>query len=279
MASLEFTKMHGLGNDFIVVDGIGKKIGSLQWSKLTVKLCDRFTGVGGDGLILALPSRRADARMRIFNSDGSEAEMCGNGLRCMIRLIYDRGYLKKKQCSIETMKQNIGAQVVSTSKKNFLVRYSVGMPDFLAERIPMNIDQDYFINGKIKIGRRSYVVTSLSVGNPHTVVFVDDLSFDWETVGSEIEMHPMFPNRTNVEFVMPATKSRILLKSWERGAGPTHASGTGACASVAAGVMVGLLKREVEVVCDLGSLTVEWPQSDGGVYQTGPADYCFTGLA
>ncbi|MBU1320249.1 MAG: diaminopimelate epimerase [candidate division Zixibacteria bacterium] len=279
MASLDFTKMHGLGNDFIIIDGIGKKISSRPWSKLTVQLCDRFTGVGGDGVILALPSRRADARMRIFNSDGSESEMCGNGLRCMIRLIYDRGYLKTRQCSIETMKRNIAAQIVFASKKNFLVRYCVGEPEFVADRIPMNVNQEYFINGKIKINRKNYVVTSLSVGNPHTVVFVDDLSFDWRTIGAEIEVHPMFPNRTNVEFAMPATKSRILLKSWERGAGPTHASGTGACAAVAAGVLVGLLKREVEVVCDLGSLIVEWPQSDGSIYQTGSADYSFTGIA
>jgi len=277
MKNLEFTKMHGLGNDFIVVDGIGKRLSVRDWKSLSMKLCGRFTGVGGDGVIVALPSRKADFRMRIFNSDGSEAEMCGNGLRCMIRLLHDRGYMKKRDCSIETIEQNIAASVVKSLKSDFQVRYCVGEPDFLARNIPVKTAQDYFINGKIKINRRNYVVTSLFVGNPNTVMFVDDLSFDWQSIGAAIEVDPMFPQRTNVEFVKVVSKGQIRMKSWERGAGPTLASGTGACAAVAAGIMVGLLKREVEVMCDLGSLNVNWSQDDGKIYQPGPAEYCFTG--
>jgi diaminopimelate epimerase len=215
--------------------------------------------------------------MRIFNSDGSEAEMCGNGLRCMVRLLYDRRHLRKRKCAVETISGMIEASIVSAVRSNFQVRYCVGVPEFAAANVPVKVREEYFINGKIKIGSKNYVVTSLSVGNPHTVVFVDDLSFDWREVGAGIECHKMFPNRTNVEFVKVSGRGRVLLKSWERGAGPTHASGTGACAAVAAGVMVGLLKREVEVVCDFGSLFVEWDSESSIMYQTGPTDYCFTG--
>ena len=269
--------MHGLGNDFILIDGISERISTRSWDSRSVELCDRFRGIGADGVILAIPSRRADFRMRIFNSDGPEVEMCGNGLRCMVRLLYDRKRLRKKKCTIETTGGMIEASIVSAGRSNFQVRYCVGVPDFAAANIPVKVRQEYFINGKIKIGRKNYVVTSLSVGNPHTVIFVDDLDFDWREVGAEIECHKMFPNRTNVEFAKVSTRGRVLLKSWERGAGPTHASGTGACAAVAAGVMVGLLKRRVEVVCDFGSLAVEWDSESNVMYQTGPADYCFTG--
>lgn len=277
MQKLPFTKMHGLGNDFIIIDGIGEKISTRSLAERSVELCDRSRGIGADGVILALPSRRGEFRMRIFNSDGSEAEMCGNGLRCMVRLLFDRKHLVKKKCTIETSGGMIEASIVSAGKSNFQVRYSVGVPEFAASNVPVKVRQEYFINGKIKIGRKNYVVTSLSVGNPHTVVFVDDLNFNWREVGAEIECHKMFPNRTNVEFAKIATRGKVLLKSWERGAGPTHASGTGACAAVAAGVMVGLLERQAEVVCDFGSLSVEWDSENNVMYQTGPADYCFTG--
>jgi len=279
MRELAFTKMHGLGNDFIVIDGIEKKISCRLWNKRSIELCDRFRGIGGDGVILALPGRRGDFRMRIFNSDGSEAEMCGNGLRCVVRLVYDKGFLNKKCYKIETIGSTVEAVIVSARKSDFKVRYCVGTPDFRAADVPVKVKEEFFINGKIKIGRRNFVVTSLSVGNPHTVVFVNDLSFDWQEIGAQIEVHKMFPNRTNVEFVKVSRRGRIYLKSWERGAGPTHASGTGACAAVAAGVMVGLLNREVEVVCDYGSLFVEWDSEDNMIYQTGPAEYCFTGTA
>ena len=215
--------------------------------------------------------------MRIFNSDGSEAEMCGNGLRCMVRLLYDRKYLTKKTCGVEAGNRIVDARIVSSKKSDFQVRYCVGKPDFLAANVPVKVKEEYFINGKIMVGRRNFTVTSLSVGNPNTIVFVDDLDFGWQDVGREMEVHKLFPNRTNVEFVLVATQRRVYVKSWERGAGPTLASGTGACAAVAAGVMVGLLKRQVEVVCELGSLNVEWSSSDDYIYQTGPAKYSFSG--
>jgi diaminopimelate epimerase len=278
MKKLSFVKMHGLGNDFVMVDGIRERISSRSWTERSIELCDRFRGVGADGVILALPSRRADFRMRIFNSDGSEAEMCGNGLRCMVRLLSDRGYLSKRVCSIETAGGMIEASIVSRRKTNFQVRYSVGVPDFTAANVPVRTKQDYFINGRIKIGRRNLTVTCLSIGNPNAVVFVDDFSFDWQGIGSEMERHRMFPRRTNVSFAKVSTRGRVMLKNWERGAGPTHASGTGACATVAAGVMVGLLNRRVEVVCDFGSLMVEWDAASNAMRQTGPADYCFTGV-
>ncbi len=269
--------MHGLGNDFIMIDGIGEKLTARKWGELTAQLCDRNTGIGADGLILVLPGKRGDFRMRIFNSDGSEAEMCGNGLRCMVRLLYDRKYLTKKTCGVEAGNRIVDARIVSSKKSDFQVRYCVGKPDFLAANVPVKVKEEYFINGKIMVGRRNFTVTSLSVGNPNTIVFVDDLDFGWQDVGREMEVHKLFPNRTNVEFVLVATQRRVYVKSWERGAGPTLASGTGACAAVAAGVMVGLLKRQVEVVCELGSLNVEWSSSDDYIYQTGPAKYSFSG--
>lgn len=278
MKKLEFTKMHGLGNDFILFNGIDDRIPIGSWARRALMLCDRFRGIGGDGAILVLPSRRADFRMRMFNPDGTEAEMCGNGLRCMVRLLFDRGHLAGRKVVIETAGGMIEAAVVSSRKTDFRVRYSVGIPDFAVSSVPMKSKQEYFINGKIKIGRRNFVVTSLSVGNPHTVVFVDDLTFDWQSIGAEIERHWLFPRGTNVEFVRVYTRRKVFLKSWERGAGATHASGTGACAAVAAGVMVGLLDREVEVACDFGGLGVEWDSESNAVYQTGPADYCFTGI-
>ncbi len=277
MRKLSFVKMHGLGNDFIIIDGIGEKLAAGKWNDLSIRMCNRNTGIGADGLILALPARRGDFRMRIFNSDGSEAEMCGNGLRCLIRLLHDRKYLVKKTCGIEAGKRIVEARIVSAKKSDFQVRYCVGKPDFHAANIPIKIKEDYFINRKIMVMGRNFVVTSLSVGNPHTVVFVDDLDFDWQEVGQEIEVNKLFPNRTNVEFVLVASQSRVFIKSWERGAGPTLASGTGACAAVAAGVMVGLLKHEVEVVCELGCLNVEWSSNDDYIYQTGPAEYSFYG--
>lgn len=279
MKELHFTKMHGLGNDFVIIDGIGERVSTRSWDKRAVELCDRPTGVGADGVILALKSRKADFRMRMFNPDGSEAEMCGNGLRCMIRLMFDRGYLKARHCRIETVGGLIDGQVVSKKKSDFQVRFAVGEPDFRSANVPVKVKQEFFINGKIKLGRKNYVVTSLSVGNPHTVMFVDDLDFDWHEIGESLERHSMFPRRTNVEFVKVMTRGIARIKSWERGAGPTHASGTGACAVAAAGVMVGLLKREVEAVYDYGSLLIEWNSDDNKIYQTGPAEYCFEGVA
>jgi diaminopimelate epimerase len=276
MKRLEFVKMHGIGNDFVVFDGISQRLTGRNWNELSLSICDRYTGVGADGVIVVLPSRKADYKMRIFNSDGSEAEMCGNGLRCLVRMLHDRGYLRGRDCEIEAMKSIIGARIISLRKADFLVRYNVGKPSFLTSEVPVKSKQKFFVNSKVMIGRKNYVVTSLSIGNPHTVAFVDDIDFDWQSVGMELESHPIFPNRTNVEFVLVSSPKRILLRSWERGAGPTLASGTGACAAVAAGVMVGLLAREVEVVCELGSLMVEWGDDDV-LYQTGPAEYCFTG--
>jgi len=279
MREIKFTKMHGLGNDFIVIDGLTDEIPRINWAEKAGVLCDRAIGVGADGVILALPGKKLDYRMRIFNSDGSEAEMCGNGFRCMVRLLHDRKLMNGRKCAVETIGGEIEAEVVSSKKSDFAVRYCLGEPIFDAESIPVKSDSRYFINGSLKLKDKKYTLTALSLGNPHAVMFVDDLLFDWEDVGREIENHEMFPNRTNVEFVMPLGPSKVGLQSWERGAGPTYASGTGACAAVAAGVMVGLLERSVEVVCHYGSLMVEWSADDGRIYQTGPAEYSFTGLA
>jgi diaminopimelate epimerase len=276
MKKIEFVKMNGLGNDFILLDSMLGRTPASGWSERSKTLCDRSRGIGADGLILMLPSKKADIRMRIFNSDGSEAEMCGNGLRCLVRLAIDKGYAKGKACTVETTGRVLSAKIISTRRSDFRVSYCLGLPEFKARRVPIKTKQEYFINGKINVLGKNYVATCLSIGNPHTIIFVDDLSFDWRHLGAAVEVSPIFPNRTNVEFVRVESRRRVSLKSWERGAGSTHASGTGAAASVAAGVMVGLLDRRAEVKCDYGSLLVEW-STDGELYQEGPAEYSFHG--
>ncbi|MBD3216982.1 MAG: diaminopimelate epimerase [candidate division Zixibacteria bacterium] len=277
MRKLQFTKMHGLGNDFIFVDGIVRKLPRLKWSNLAVKICERLTGVGADGLILMLPSRKADFRMRIFNSDGSEAEMCGNGFRCMIRYLHDNRYTSRKKIPVQTLAGSITGAVVKSSKSDFRVRVAMGSPEFKAEKIPVKISGSVLVDGKIKIGSDSYIVTAVSMGNPHAVLFMDSLKMDWRSLGAQLELHKRFPERANVEFVKVINRKKIEMISWERGAGPTMASGTGASAAVAAGIKTGRLDHKVEVKFELGSLIIEYDEEENQIYKTGPAEYSFSG--
>ena len=270
--------MHGLGNDFILLDGIGKRLPQLNRPKLAVSMCNRQTGVGADGLILMIPSQMADFRMRIFNSDGSEAEMCGNGFRCMIRCLHDRKFTLSKSIRVETIAGTIIGQVIKSSKSQFMVRVAMGSPEFDTRKIPVKTSKHELIQSKLKIGRKSIVVTVVSMGNPHVVLFVQDLDFDWKTLGAQIEVNPLFPQRTNVEFVHIINRGKIEVRSWERGAGATMASGTGAAAATAAGIKTGGLNDKVEVRFKLGSLMMEFDRKSGRIYKTGPAEYCFSGV-
>lgn len=270
--------MHGLGNDFILLDGIKKRLPTLKWHRFAAAVCHRQTGIGADGLILMLPSGKADFRMRIFNSDGSEAEMCGNGFRCMIRYLYEKRYTRKKSIEIETLAGIITGQVVESSKSNFMVKVAMGRPEFCTKKIPVKTSKPEIIENQLKVGRETYIATVVSIGNPHIVLLVDDLKFDWKLLGARMEMHHLFPQRANVEFVHVISHNRIEMRSWERGAGPTMASGTGAAAATAAGIRTGRLNNKVEVIFERGSLFMEYDRESGQIYKTGPAEYCFTGI-
>jgi len=277
MREFEFIKMHGLGNDFILLDGLKNRLPKINYSRMALSICDRMTGVGADGLILIQPSHKHDFRMRIFNSDGSEAEMCGNGFRCMIRYLTDYEYSHNFQIDVETLAGKISGEVVKSTRKEFLVKVVMGCPQFVAEMIPVRSKKKHFINSELKIGNTNHELTAVSIGNPHAVLFVDKFDFDWKSAGKKIECHKVFPEKTNVEFVQILNKKRILVKSWERGAGPTMASGTGATAAVAAGIETGRLNRRVEVKYDLGSLFIEWDKDTNLIFKTGPAENVFSG--
>lgn len=271
---MKFTKMHGLGNDYLVMDGVHQKI-HLTPAQIH-KLCDRHFGVGADGIILILPvsklkkskkheSVTADFRMQIFNADGSEAEMCGNGIRCLGKFVYDHGLSKKNILNIETLSgiKSLGLSVTNGKVKE--VRTDIGKPGEVK-------------NAGIEVVDEEFAATSVDIGNPHCVIFtrkVDKLPI--ERYGAEVECHSNFPNRTNVEFVEIMDKSNIKQRTWERGVGETLACGTGAAASVVAGVYNHLLNRKVIVHLKGGNLIVEYPLV-GDIYITGPAEEVFSGV-
>ncbi len=281
---LPFTKMHGLGNDFILFDGISHpELTGLDLISLSPRLCNRRFGIGADQVLLLSPSNIADFRMRIFNADGSEVEMCGNGIRCLARYIWDRGLSDDNILNIETL-----AGIVRPEKVDGLVRVDMGMPVFLPEKIPVEIGKELMkegIDGKtlavidypLKIEDREFEITCLSMGNPHTVIFVDkveDLPVAY--YGPIIERHGIFPKRTNVEFVEVMNPSEIRMRVWERGSGETLACGTGASASVVAAILKGLTEGDVIVHLLGGDLQINWSQDDH-VYMTGPAEEVFEG--
>lgn len=277
MKPIEFIKMHGLGNDFILLDGIAKKLPRLNYRHITKAICERTIGIGADGLILILPSKRTDFRMRIYNSDGGEAEMCGNGFRCLIRYVFEKGYTRKKKIDVHTLAGRITGEIISERANKFTVRVAMGKPEFRANKIPMKTAKKEIIDGTIAVGGIKYTITAVAIGNPHAVIFVDDWDFDWKTIGKKLEYQRLFPARTNVEFANIISRKKLVVRSWERGAGATLASGTGSCAAVAAGIRTGRLDKSVEVKLKLGSLRIEQDDESGQIFKTGPAEYICTG--
>lgn len=273
---MDFTKMHGLGNDFICLDHFLFPP-EMDYPEIARRLCHRQLGVGGDGLIVILSSDQADARMRIFNPDGSEPEMCGNGIRCFARYIFDAGYIKKHTVTVETL---AGILTVSLEIREGMVKgvtVNMGKPCFDPGKIPVMAGRDRAVQEEIEVCGRKFSFTAVSMGNPHCVLFVRDFdSLDFGALGPAIEQHSLFPRKTNVEFVRVDNPREITLKVWERGAGPTLACGTGACASVAAAVLEGRTEREVTVHLPGGDLRIEWA-GDNQIFMTGPATYVFRG--
>jgi diaminopimelate epimerase len=275
---VKFVKMQGIGNDFVVVNGFEEAIPEEQLPEISRRLNDRKFGVGGDGLILVLPSKVADFRMRMFNPDGSEAEMCGNGIRCFAKYVYDRKLIAEPQVKVETLAGVKHLKLFTRGGKVDAVRVDMGQPRLNRAEIPMRGDTNGPVIGEaLRADGRRFEITAVSMGNPHAVIFEDKLeSLPVERYGPHIENHKAFPQRTNVQFVKVLSSSEIVLRTWERGAGVTLACGTGACAAVVAGVLNGRTGKRVTVHLLGGDLLVEW-NGDNRVFMTGPAEEVFVG--
>ncbi len=274
---IEFTKYHGLGNDFILIDNRADTQPIIT-SEQAVQLCARHFGIGADGVIFALPGEGAgDYTMRIFNSDGSEPEMCGNGIRCLAQFIADlEGAEAKSEYRIHTLAGVIIPKIEGEGK----VKVDMGMPQLLAAQIPTTLAQteQKVIAVTMQVAEQSWEVTCVSMGNPHCITFVEDVAaIPLEIIGPQFEHHPAFPQRTNTEFIQVVRPDYLKMRVWERGAGVTLACGTGACAAVVAGVLTGKSDRKATVELPGGCLEIEWAQQDQRVYMTGPAERVFRG--
>lgn len=274
---MRFTKMHGLGNDFVVVNNLEEKLPEEKLPELAQRWCDRRFGIGADGIVLVDVSKAAAFRMRIFNPDGSEAEMCGNGIRCLAKYVYDRRLHDDTTLTVETLAGVKTLRLSVKSKQVEAVRVDMGEPVFERQAIPMRGEGSPVKGERLQAAGRRFEVTCLSMGNPHCVTFVDDVdNFPVATVGPQIENHKAFPKRTNVEFVQPVSPSEIKMRVWERGAGETLACGSGASAAVVASVLNERTSRRVTVHLLGGDLLIEWG-GDNHVYMTGPAVEVFEG--
>jgi diaminopimelate epimerase len=276
---MDFVKFHGLGNDFIVVRAEALPDDAAAQA---VRLCDRNFGIGADGLVFVLPSDKADYRMRIINADGSEAEQCGNAIRCVAKYVYDRGLVDTNRTTLTLETIGAGAQNVQLAVENgkvAAVRVDMGEPILDGLKVPTTIDASPVLDRPIEVDGRSFKFTAVSMGNPHCVIFVDDAAgFDVHAWGPKLETHPVFPRRTNVEFVTVQARDRVDMRVWERGAGPTLACGTGACATLVACILTGRTGRTATVSLQGGDLLIEWNEADNHVYMTGPAVEVFSGV-
>lgn len=274
---LKFTKMHGLGNDYVYMDAINQKIENR--SELAKKVSNRHFGIGSDGLILICKSDVADFRMQMFNSDGTEAEMCGNGIRCVGKFVYDKGLTDKEEVTIETLAGIKKLKFTIKDGKVEKVRVNMGKPILEAKRIPVESNLNPVKDLKIKAEDREFNFTCVSMGNPHAITFIKDnlKDFDVAKYGRKIEIDTVFPNKTNVEFINIVDKNNIKMRVWERGAGETLACGTGACASVVASYINGYTSRNVCVELLGGKLEIEWNEKDNNIYMTGSATTVFEG--
>jgi diaminopimelate epimerase len=273
---IRFTKLHALGNDYLYVDDFKHRLARSILPGLAKKICNRHFGIGADGLILIAPGKTHKFRMVFYNPDGTEAEMCGNGIRCFARFLYQQGLSRRKSQNIETKAGVIKTEIMKKSNE-FMVRADIGKPILERKRIPIKGRGKFCINESLKLDGMIVRITCVSLGNPHTLIFVKEFSPQWRKIGEMVENHPFFPRRTNVEFVKILNPGKIRLKIWERGAGETLASGTGASAATVAGVLTGKLNRKVKAFFDEGSLSIEWGEKDDHLFMTGPAERIFSG--
>ena len=277
---MKFSKFQGLGNDYIIIDEFKKSIiPEGQKSSIAKTLCTRRFSIGADGILFVCPPTRSDAdiRMRIFNSDGSEAEMCGNGIRCFAKYIYEKGIIKKTQMKVDTL---AGIKIPTLSVINgkvSLIKVDMGIPKLLRNEIPMNGPSTEVINEDLQVQDDTFSITCLSVGNPHCVIFLDDLEKLNIEQGKLIEYHDVFPKRVNVEYVTVLNRVEIKMRVWERGVGETLACGTGACAAAVASVLNEYTDRKVLVHLVGGDLEIVWDETDNHIYMTGPAEHIYDG--
>ena len=273
---MRFTKMQGIGNDFVLVNCFEEDVADP--SRLAIQMCRAHFGVGADGLVLLEPADGADAGMRIFNSDGSESEMCGNVARCIGRYMFERGLTDKKELSLLT-KGGIRQMWLTTDEDTVVnVRVDMGSPELSPRLIPVDLPGEMVLRHRLQMMGQTLFLTCVNMGNPHAVIFVRDPEvIDLPVLGPMIEHHPLFPRRVNVEFVRAINREVLQMRVWERGAGETLACGTGACAALVAGVLTGMCDRSVQMKLPGGNLQLQWNASDNHVYMSGPAEFVFDG--
>jgi diaminopimelate epimerase len=279
---MRFTKMHGIGNDYVYVDCI-RNPPPANPAALSRAISDRHFGVGADGLILICPSEKADARMRMFNADGSEAEMCGNGLRCVAKFVHDHGIARKPKLAIETGRGVLSVALEVKNDRVSRVTVNMGEPILEAAKIPTTLPGNPPVNAPLTVAGTRFEATCVSMGNPHAVVYVGDEFFQTEDrdlvaeFGPKLERAPEFPRRVNVHFVKVQSPNEVTMRTWERGSGITLACGTGACAVCVAGVLTGRTGRKLLAHLPGGDLELHWSEADNCVYKTGPATEVFSG--
>ena len=277
--TLHFTKMHGAGNDYVYVDCFNNPTPD-DPAALAVKVSDRNKGIGGDGLILICPSDVADARMRMFNSDGSEAEMCGNGLRCVAKYVYDHGISVKDELNLETGAGVLSVALTVVGGKVESVKVDMGEPILKPADVPTTLAGDEaVVNAPLEVDGQTFEVTCVSMGNPHCIIYVDEATDDLvHRVGPKIETDPRFPAKTNVEFIEVISPTEVKQRTWERGSGETLACGTGASAVCVAGVLTGKTERKLTNHLLGGTLVLEWVEATNHVFMDGPATEVFSGV-
>ncbi|MBF0575362.1 diaminopimelate epimerase [Dysgonomonas sp. GY617] len=273
---MKFTKMHGAGNDYIYVNGLTENIENA--SQLAISLSNRNFGIGSDGLVLILPSNSCDFRMQMFNSDGSEAEMCGNATRCVGKYVYDNKLTNKKEITLETKAGTKYITLLEGDSKTRKVTVDMGEPILDPTLIPVNITQNPVLNYPLNIDGKEWQISCVSMGNPHTVVFTEGIKdFNLPVLGPKFETNPIFPRKTNTEFIEVIDRNTLNMRVWERGAGETLACGTGACAAAVAAILNGHCDRKIKIHLLGGDLDIEWRESNNHVYMTGEAVTVFEG--
>ncbi len=278
---MKFTKMHGCGNDYIYVNGFAEHIDADRKPELVRRLSDRHFGIGGDGVIFINPGKSAAFEMEMYNADGTRAQMCGNGIRCVAKYIYDHGLTDQTDIAIESFGRVKYLELTPGSDdKVSTVRVNMGEPVLRAAEIPVISDNEQVVSEAIEVDGKVYEMTCVSMGNPHAVVFIDDADIkdlDIEALGPYFENHARFPERTNTEFVRIIDRNNVQMRVWERGTGETLACGTGCCATAVACVLNGLTDTKVNVSVPGGEILCEWDRQDNVVYMTGPAATVFEG--
>lgn len=282
LMAIHFSKMHGLGNDFVFIDARkdGLKLSEREAESLSIKICDRNHGVGADGIVIIDFSETCDLKFTIFNSDGSRAKMCGNAIRCLSWLVYEKDQEKKISLKVETDSGTVSPTLIPDNHgKNHMVRVDMGKPVFDPDKIPCLLERIRIRDEPIDTDAGTFRISAVSMGNPHAVIFWDDLeSLEIERIGRQIENHRLFPQRTNTEFIKKLSDKKIMMRVWERGAGETLACGTGACAAAVVCIDSGLTEKKVTVILKGGSLDIEWDGKEGNVFMTGPATHVFDGV-